>query len=246
MSSGDYRPGGASTSEKSATTSPAQQHSAAATASASDGSPAQGSASGAVWTPKLRSCVVCRSRKVRCDKQSPCSNCRRAGIACVVPSNDRPPRWARRLERVANSAAATATALADGQSLPILRQQQQASRQMPNAAAAGQVMDRLQSLEGLVKELSGQLEQANAAVAAAQSSTGGSSAGNSPGVSAPERDTDHAMSSSTGAKDTGLQKHFGRMVLQDSSRSHYIGTAFWSRISDEVRTPGVLWGVGSS
>ncbi|KAH6976630.1 hypothetical protein EDB80DRAFT_739926 [Ilyonectria destructans] len=54
---------------------------------------------------KLRSCVVCRSRKVRCDKLSPYSNCRRANIPCVVPSNDRPPRWARRLERVANNAA---------------------------------------------------------------------------------------------------------------------------------------------
>lgn len=49
-------------------------------------------------TPKPRSCLVCRSRKVRCDKQSPCSNCRRANIACVLPSADRPPRWARRLE----------------------------------------------------------------------------------------------------------------------------------------------------
>lgn len=49
-------------------------------------------------TPKPRSCLVCRSRKVRCDKLSPCSNCRRANIACVLPSTDRPPRWARRLE----------------------------------------------------------------------------------------------------------------------------------------------------
>lgn len=52
-------------------------------------------------TPKLRSCLVCRSRKVRCDKQAPCSNCRRANIACVVPSKDRPPRWSRRLDRPA-------------------------------------------------------------------------------------------------------------------------------------------------
>ncbi|KAJ5726314.1 uncharacterized protein N7483_007671 [Penicillium malachiteum] len=49
--------------------------------------------------PKPRSCVICRSRKVRCDKLSPCSNCRRANIACIYPSGDRPPRWARRLER---------------------------------------------------------------------------------------------------------------------------------------------------
>ncbi|KAJ1329919.1 RNA polymerase II-specific transcription factor-like protein [Microdochium nivale] len=40
---------------------------------------------------KSRSCAVCRSRKVRCDKLSPCTNCRRAGIACVVPQPDRLP-----------------------------------------------------------------------------------------------------------------------------------------------------------
>lgn len=36
---------------------------------------------------------------MRCDKLSPCTNCRRAGIPCVVPPSDRPPRWARRLQR---------------------------------------------------------------------------------------------------------------------------------------------------
>lgn len=53
---------------------------------------------------KPRSCVVCRRRKVRCDKTSPCSNCRRANIPCLVPSStaDRPPRWARRLELADN------------------------------------------------------------------------------------------------------------------------------------------------
>lgn len=48
---------------------------------------------------KPRSCVTCRSRKVRCDKKSPCSNCRRANIACVLPNIDRPPRWARRFQQ---------------------------------------------------------------------------------------------------------------------------------------------------
>jgi hypothetical protein len=50
---------------------------------------------------KLRSCVTCRQRKVRCDKRAPCSNCRRADIACVFPSLDRPPRWARRIKEAA-------------------------------------------------------------------------------------------------------------------------------------------------
>lgn len=171
--------------------------------------PEQGATSSASSAPpsarpaKLRSCVVCRSRKVRCDKQSPCSNCRRANIACVVQPNDRPPKWARRLERITNGPAAAAEAPRDAD---------------PGVAP---VMERLRNLEGLVKELSGQLEQAHAA---AGSSAGGSPEVNSPGSSTNERDVSGAS----------VQKHFGRMVLHDASRSRYVSSGFWSRVSDEV------------
>ncbi|KAM5354675.1 hypothetical protein ACJ41O_001322 [Fusarium nematophilum] len=160
---------------------------------------APGSAAGAeksaspAPTAKLRSCVVCRSRKVRCDKLSPCSNCRRANIPCVVPSNDRPPKWARRLERVADAAAAT-------------------ERGLP-AEGTEQVMERLRSLESLVRDLSGQLERAKAASSDGQS---------------PEK----AGSPSSTASD--VQRNFGRMVLKDASRGRYIASGFWSRISDEL------------
>ena len=95
-------------------------------------------------TPRPRSCVVCRSRKVRCDKRAPCSNCRRANIACVFPSTDRPPRWARRLDRL-NSALSNP----------------QASQEVRPIADG--VMERLRTLECLVKDLSGQLEKAKSA-----------------------------------------------------------------------------------
>jgi len=84
-------------------------------------------------------------------------------------------------------------------------------------------MQRLQNLESLVKELSGQLEQANAA---AGSAAGGSSGVNSPS-SNQDRDTDPQMDP--------LQKPFGRLVLQDANRSRYVGSGFWSRVDDEVR-----------
>ncbi|KPM41969.1 hypothetical protein AK830_g4578 [Neonectria ditissima] len=165
-------------------------------------------------TSKPRSCVVCRSRKVRCDKQTPCSNCRRANIACVVPANDRPPKWARRLERVSAAAAASAG---------------KTPRELD--PAAGQVMERLRNLEGLVKQLSGQLELANAA---AGSAAGSSSGVNSPETSAHGRDVEGQASSQSPASATDVQKHFGRLVLQDSSRSRYVGSGFWSRVSDEL------------
>src|SRR5882757_5176421 len=44
--------------------------------------------------PRLnpRSCVTCRRRKVRCNKENPCANCVRAGIECVFPGPGRAPR----------------------------------------------------------------------------------------------------------------------------------------------------------
>lgn len=156
--------------------------------------------------PKSRSCVVCRRRKVRCDKQSPCSNCRRANIACVLPSTDRPPKWARRHELFANNAA-----VANAPAAP--------ENAGPDVA---KVIDRLRTLETLVKELSGQLEEARAAT---HSTDGGSS-----GVDSPESST----------QDTSVHKQFGRLVLQDANRSRYVSSGFWSRVNDEVSQLAVV------
>ncbi|KAI0599973.1 fungal-specific transcription factor domain-containing protein [Biscogniauxia sp. FL1348] len=35
--------------------------------------------------PHIRSCTLCRQRKVKCDRQHPCSGCSRAGSSCVYP-----------------------------------------------------------------------------------------------------------------------------------------------------------------
>ena len=167
--------------------------------------------------PKLRSCVVCRSRKVRCDKQSPCSNCRRGNIACVFPSTNRPPRWARGRERLTNNPVVSATS-------------------SPQDAGPGvdKVMERLRNLENLVKELSGQLEQAHAAASLADGSL---SKGNSPESPAQNQDTEHQGGATPATNTNSVQKQFGRLVLQDASRSRYISSGFWSRVNDEVSRP---------
>ncbi|KAJ5833196.1 hypothetical protein N7474_001507 [Penicillium riverlandense] len=167
-------------------------------------------------TPKLRSCVVCRSRKVRCDKKSPCSNCRRANITCVFPSADRPPRWARRL--ISNQQAAQGAPVAD------------------------HIMERIHSLETLVTELRGQLEQANL--------TGGSSAVHSPDSSSQGPDPVHQENASS-THEGNVQKQFGRLVLQDASQSRYFSSGFWSRVTDELDglkmdTRGLLLGDSDS
>lgn len=92
-------------------------------------------------------------------------------------------------------------------------------------------MERLHSLECLVKELSGQLGQVKAAA-------DGSSGVNSPGSSTHEKDAGHhtGTSGTSGTNTTTMQKHFGRMVVQDANQSRYVSSGFWSRVSDEVCT----------
>lgn len=173
-------------------------------------------------TTKPRSCVVCRSRKVRCDKLSPCSNCRRANIPCVLPSADRPPRWARRLDR-ANFAALSSSNEAQ-------QQQQQSSSQIHDGgAAAVQVAERLQKLESLVKDLSSQLEQAQAALPAANSD---SPSANSTG-SAVSKEAENLGGSPSAQSGPNATRQSGKLVIQDAS-SRYISSEFWSKINDEV------------
>ena len=169
---------------------------------------------------KLRSCVICRKRKVRCDKQSPCSNCSRANVACVFPSTERPPRWARRLERLTNNPAASNALSPQG-----------------TDPGVDKVMDRVRNLEYLVTQLRGQLEQAHAA---ASSAGGGSSEANSPGSSAQDPDAEHQRDTSPATSTSSVPKQFGRLVLQDANRSRYVSSGFWSRVNDEVGRPVVV------
>ena len=159
---------------------------------------------------KARSCVVCRTRKVRCDKRSPCSNCRRANIDCVFPSADRPPRWARRLERL----SANATAITNIAATP------------PDAdMGVDKVLDRLRNIERVVSELSGQLQQARAAA---------TSPLNTPATSNPNRNVEQPRDPSPATHSGNVHKDFGRLVSQDASRRRYVSSGFWSRIDDEV------------
>jgi hypothetical protein len=64
-----------------------QQHSPAPARSAS-------TSSASALNP--RSCVTCRRRKVRCNKENPCANCVRAGIECIFPGPGRAPRKSRK------------------------------------------------------------------------------------------------------------------------------------------------------
>lgn len=80
-----------------------------------------------------RSCVTCRRRKVRCDKHMPCGNCRRTQISCIFPAPGRAPRRPR----------------PRGPNAP--PRQHSGEREV-------ELVKRLRKLEGIVEELSGQIE----------------------------------------------------------------------------------------
>ncbi|KAI2632862.1 hypothetical protein GGS21DRAFT_539788 [Xylaria nigripes] len=154
---------------------------------------------------KPRSCVVCRTRKVRCDKRSPCSNCRRANIHCVLPSAPQTPRWAK------NYNAATG------------ERSVQAAQALDHPTT--QLIERLRNLEKLVKDLRNQLGQAHSS---APVSTGGSPAAFTHGHG------DHQVTRSQTPRTDMVQPQFGRLVINDDSHSRYVSNGFWSRVTDEL------------
>ncbi|RPA82243.1 hypothetical protein BJ508DRAFT_225075 [Ascobolus immersus RN42] len=46
--------------------------------------------------PRVHSCVLCQQRKVKCDRQTPCSNCKKARVECLSSVSIRPRRRKRR------------------------------------------------------------------------------------------------------------------------------------------------------
>ncbi|KAM7185352.1 Fungal specific transcription factor domain containing protein [Naviculisporaceae sp. PSN 640] len=171
--------------------------------------------------PKQRSCVTCRARKVKCNKASPCNHCQRAGIACLFPTPDRTPRWARRLNQQALKDVANKPSFA-----PTPRSQNSAEGVAP-------VMDRLHKLESLVRELSSQLRQEQ------QQQTTGSTTDTTlttpspPAVNQGSDGDKGALRSDPGSAQS-VQQEFGRLVLDDSRTTRYVSSGFWSRIKDEL------------
>lgn len=93
-------------------------------------------------------------------------------------------------------------------------------------------MDRLHNLEHLIKELRGQLENAQAGTAPTDPDRHSASVLESDG---PERYSAREVESSPREDHSDSHSPFGRLVLQDgASDSHYVGNGFWSRIVDEV------------
>lgn len=168
-----------------------------------------------------RSCVTCRRRKVRCDKQMPCSNCRRALVPCVFPAPGRAPRQQRPKD-------------------PNAPPKNSSQREV-------ELIKRLRKLEGIVEELSSQVEAESAGKAP---SSAGSPDRSQDGRRRTSGSIDLLTTGSPLSKDIDLsrdhngeaaarrelQRNFGRMVLDDHrGTSRYVSSSFWSKLNDEVR-----------
>ncbi|KAI9172209.1 putative transcriptional regulatory protein [Paramyrothecium foliicola] len=172
-----------------------------------------------------RSCVTCRRRKVRCDKQMPCSNCRRAQIPCIFPAPGRAPRQPRPKD-------------------PNAPPKNTSQREV-------ELVKRLKKLEGIVEELSGQIE--------VESGGKGPSPAGSPEASHPPAANPRQMSGnldmtamsggspkdfdfisesgSEGARRVDLQQKMGRLVLNDHKGStRYVSSVFWTKLNDELNS----------
>ncbi|KAH8682010.1 fungal-specific transcription factor domain-containing protein [Xylariales sp. PMI_506] len=171
-----------------------------------------------------RSCVTCRRRKVRCDKHMPCGNCRKARISCVFPAPGRAPRRPRPRD-------------------PNAPPKQSSEREV-------ELIKRLRKLEGIVEELSGQIEVDGRH----PSSSGGSPEGvmeeadkvqNNASNFAPlggyssssmiERLTtadDLAVAASSPT--SSFNKNFGKLVLNHKGNSRYVSNAFLTKMNEEL------------
>jgi hypothetical protein len=161
--------------------------------------------------PKKRSCAVCRKRKVRCDKQSPCSNCRLADIPCIVPSAERRPRWARRLQRASNDAAA-----------PVPRH---------DGDSIGDAMDRLHHLENLVKEMAAKLKETPGAT---QHQRTGILESDDTERSRLSSGAQHSVNKTTSTNVDDSPNESSMPGFQDASLTHNADSGFWSSINNEV------------
>ncbi len=171
-----------------------------------------------------RSCVTCRRRKVKCDKQNPCSNCTKAGSACVFPAPGRAPRRPRQGGKVVSEREA-------------------------------ELLKRLRRLEGVVEELSGQVEIEAVKHSPSSDNSSQPKDGESADSHTGKTNTVRVVGMDEGGGNRGawltrsfrigggppktefnvdeVQKGVGRLVV-DEGKSHYVASPFWAQITDEV------------
>ncbi|KAK0110986.1 hypothetical protein ONS95_001367 [Cadophora gregata] len=155
-------------------------------------------------TPLIGSCIHCRRRKVRCDKQSPCGNCVRFGTECELAPRKRAPRRPRKP--------------VDGG--------EYTGREL-------ELMKRLNSLEGIVKELSSHVDTNDSSPAKSADPIEN-------GEDVHIRAVGRSQTAPSGLRipESGdvvpVEKSMGTLMLSDEGKTRYVQRNFFSRLTDEV------------
>ncbi|KAM5371303.1 hypothetical protein ACJZ2D_008104 [Fusarium nematophilum] len=157
---------------------------------------------------KIWSCVICRRRKVRCDRKDPCSNCVKSNIECHFPVTGRIPRRSR-----------------DPNAWKSPAQKQ------------SELLGRLRRLESVVTELAAQVEDgpSGPTMASEEGSTSGGETGQTPATSADASVIGSSQVASSTGHQAGVEfdEEFGRLVVDKGGGLH-VGNRFWSVFCDEV------------
>ncbi|KAF4983365.1 hypothetical protein FZEAL_1217 [Fusarium zealandicum] len=167
---------------------------------------------------KIWSCVICRRRKVRCDRRDPCSNCVKNNIDCHYPVTGRIPR----------------------------RSRDPTASKSP-AQKQSELLGRLRRLESVVTELAAQVEDGSqdSGLTAAPGQQGLSDARSVPSSETSQALVTPAGSSLTEtsqvasfAQEDGneFNEEFGRLLVDKDGALH-VGNRFWSVFCSEVRHP---------
>lgn len=160
--------------------------------------------------PHIRSCEWCRQRKVKCDRQQPCSHCARSGHDCLYPSG--PGRAPKRSRRAENAELMDKL----GRLEHIIKRLASENKGDAESTLAGHTGERADSVERKQPPL-----------------------GPDRGRNEPLRGSPSELSEASGDKSSSLDAQFGRLVINDSM-SYYVGNVLWANLANEVRSHGRL------
>lgn len=161
------------------------------------------------------SCFNCRRRKSRCNRQSPCGFCSKAGVECLYPFTGRMPT------RQHNSTTA---------SVPSTR----APPRKQSQAQVQELLSRLRQLENVVDSLKAQAQDKDF-IPGHTDSGNTSPSKNGEGSTAEEEASSldaHTINSRHNLS-YGLSKSFGRLHVCESGIM-YTGNGFWAALHGEV------------
>ncbi|KAI3400384.1 hypothetical protein diail_3401 [Diaporthe ilicicola] len=154
--------------------------------------------------PHIRSCELCRQRKVKCDRQQPCSHCTRSGQECLYPSGPgRAPKRSRRAEN---------------------------AQLMDKLSRLEHIIKRLASenKSDAGSPLAGHNDAAADSSVRSQHSSRSVDAHNESGDKSSGN-----VSEASGENNSSLDAQFGRLVINDSM-SYYVGNVLWANLANEV------------